>query len=136
MTIDSSAIFRRAGVEIEKLYDAMKLLREFPDHIQAGQWRTEIANAKQNRMDVYYSARILITRENENRDELRAHPHQCSLCRGTGQRAAGARTILCSCPLAEAVSRGRTLEQDAYDRGISEVPPADHTQESLFKESA
>ena len=134
MDLRSAAVFDRADHYIEIARDAMELLREFPDHQQAPAWRKELAEAKQKKPSVYAMARLLSIEKHVARDVLRVHPEDCPRCHGVGSFRYGARTILCGCPLAEARERGKSLLEDAIDRGIEDRPPdpAEGTQLALL----
>jgi hypothetical protein len=76
-------------------------------------------------------AQLLVVQKYEAEDALRADPGSCPRCRGSGYQGSGRFT--CGCPLAEARSRNRTLEQDARDRFIDDRPAVPATiQHSLF----
>ncbi len=123
----------RADAIIENLAVVVRLLREFPDHIQAPEWRVEIAVARKESPELLAMAELIVAKENEVRDALREHPENCSRCHGTGyyRWARANHGGFCSCPVGEALERNRTLARDAFERGITQQEPAAEGQLAL-----
>lgn len=141
MDIKSAPIYSEthADVAIENLAVVVRLLREFPDHIQAPDWRLEIAAARQGGPALLALAELIVAKENEARDALREHPENCERCHGSGHYrwARANHGGFCSCPMGEALERNRTLARDAFDRGITQQePPAEEGQLALGLEAA
>ena len=134
MELQSAPIFDKAGQLIEMAVSTLEILWYFPDHAQA---RAELA-AFRNRRDVLVVARAIVATQHEADPEtaLRKNPESCPRCKGSGHlvladgqaewlqcKINAGQKLLCGCPLAEAMARGRTLEQDAIDRGIEDRAP-------------
>jgi hypothetical protein len=130
MTLATAPIFQvpDANITIELLAMDLQMLREFPDHQQADGWRLNIQTARRDIPEFLAMAELMISQEFAERDELREHPESCPRCHGSGYGPGWGGSLItfkmfCSCPLGEAMQRGRSLEQDSYDRGTTRQEP-------------
>ena len=123
MNLETAPVRNWGGKIIELILDPIRLLRCFPDHIQAPEWKREIEAVRKTTPEAYFHAKLIVSQEFANEDVLREHPEHCLRCAGELVYVWRGRTVRCSCPTAEAKDRNRSMEEDAFDRGIVEALP-------------
>jgi hypothetical protein len=124
MKLDSAPVYEWGGRIIELAADAMRLLRVLPDHTMAPEWRKELDAIRQQTPEVFVHARLIVAQDFTKDDLLRERPEDCPFCHGAMTYRDRGKDIRCRCPLTEAARRGRSLEEDAFDRGIVDALPS------------
>jgi len=118
-------VYQRTSPLVQDLVFDLRMLREFPDHVEAPVWRAGLELAKKQTPEPYAMARAIIAAEFAERDRLFRHPEDCPRCFGAGEFPHSGKIRKCGCPLAEAQLRHRPLDWDAYDRMVVDTPPVD-----------
>jgi hypothetical protein len=111
---------------VARISQAMEFLRLLPDHCQAPEMRGAISEWKRDLPHFWALADIEVRKQHVTEDELLHHPEQCPHCHGSGRRLYPRARFeaFCGCLLGQAMERGVSLSQHAYDCGITETPAA------------
>ena len=98
-----------ADGQTEMIVNEMMLLRSFPDHIQAEEFRRNIEYAKAKLPALHAHAEIIVAGKLAEDGRLRTHPEECRRCQGTGMLSYLGRMRFCGCPAGDRVSRTEVL---------------------------
>lgn len=95
----------------DMIVNEMLLLRAFPNHDQAEEFRRNIAYAKAKLPALHAHAEMLVREKMAAEDHLLEHPEDCRRCAGTGRFLYQGRYRFCGCPAGDRAAKTEVLPE-------------------------
>ena len=120
-TSEALATFK-ARCYVDELVMNKALLKEFPDHFEAGEMRRAIARIVSKAPELDETADAIVATKYAGMSELDLFPERCPKCSGTGDTGRLGKNKFCGCPA------GATLARVDEARRLAEAAAASTRQ--------